>query len=92
MSINIIYTLSLHLFMLGSSLIYAFFLKQVLLQHLFARCFTVAIFCQLQSAYYVALRNYFKAIFYKYNFKKISKYFLPLYVYKMRTLNLHNKN
>ncbi len=32
--------------------------------------FTVAIFCQLQSAYYVALRNYFKAIFYKYNLKK----------------------
>ncbi len=37
--------------------------------------FTVAIFCYLQSAYYVALRNYFKAIFYKYNLKKKSKYF-----------------
>ncbi len=66
MSINIDYTLSLYLFMLGSSLIYAFF-KASFITTFICQVFTVAIFCQLQSAYYVALRNYFKAIFYKYN-------------------------
>ncbi len=69
------------------------FFKASFITTFICQVFTVAIFCQLQSAYYVALRNYFKAIFYKYNLKKKNQnIFLPLYVYKMRTLNLHNKN
>ncbi len=55
MSINLNHTLSLHLFMLGSSLIYAFFK----FYYNICQVFTVAIYCQLQSAYYVTLRNYF---------------------------------
>ncbi len=68
------------------------FFKASFITTFICQVFTVAIFCQLQSTYYVALRNYFKAIFYKYNLKKYQNIFLPLYVYKMRTLNLRNKN
>ncbi len=72
MSINLDYTLFTFIYV-RIFIDLCFFFKASFVTFI-CQVFTVAIFCPLQSAY-VALRNYFKAIFYKYNLKTKSKYF-----------------